>query len=70
VEEIAAHQHEIDLFADGVFPQNIDPGIEKIARAFGQLVPRASEMHIGNVEELHTSILPQRRGGTEQSPIG
>ena len=53
VEEIAAHKYEIDLFFDSESMQHIDPRIEKVPWTFGQLVPRAAEMHIGNVEEFH-----------------
>jgi len=53
VKKVAAHQHKIDLFIDRVAPQHIGPGVKKIPRAFGELVPCAPEMHVGDVQELH-----------------
>ena len=58
VKKVAAHQHKIDLFFDRVAPQHIGPGVKKIPRAFGKLIPCAPEMHIGNMQKLHTGILP------------
>jgi hypothetical protein len=49
------HNDEINLFADGVFLQNVNPGIEKIARRFVELIARAAQMNIGNVQEFHSS---------------
>jgi hypothetical protein len=43
MKKIAAHYHEIDLLANGVFLQNVNPRVEKIARAFVQLIARAAE---------------------------
>jgi hypothetical protein len=57
VKEIAAHNDKIDLFSDSIPLQYIDPRVEKIARALSQLVSRASEMHIGDMEKLHEAIL-------------
>jgi hypothetical protein len=63
MKEIAAHQHKFDLLPDGVPSQNIDPRVEEITRALSQLISRASEMHIGDMKELHTGILPYARSG-------
>ena len=54
MEKIAAHDDEIDLFRNGVFLQNINPRIIKIARRFIELITRAAEMNVGNMEELHS----------------
>lgn len=42
MEKVAADDDEIYIFTDGITLQNIDPGIEKISRAFGQVVSRTS----------------------------
>ena len=57
VEKIAAHYDEINRFADGVFTQNVNPGIEKITRRLVQLIARAAEMDIGDMEEFHSLIV-------------
>src|SRR4051794_27519012 len=57
MKKIAAHNDEIDLFADRVFLQNIDPRIEKITRRFVELITRAAEMHVRNVKKFHSVII-------------
>ena len=65
VKKISAHDDKIDLFADRVFFENIDPRIEKITRALWQLVPGTAEMHIRNMQKLHKFILPQAEFNAE-----
>jgi hypothetical protein len=57
VKKVSAYKDKIHIAIDGIFFQNIDPGIEKISRTFGQLIPCASQMHIGNMQKLHLFIL-------------
>jgi hypothetical protein len=57
VKEVAAHDDEIDPFVDPVTLQNVDPSVEKIPRAFRQIVSGTSEMDVGNVQEPHLSSI-------------
>ena len=60
MKKIAAHQDEINPFSDSVTPQNIHPCVEEIARAFGKLISRASQMHIRQMQKLHILIITER----------
>jgi hypothetical protein len=62
MEKIAAHYHKIDLFIDSVFLQHIHPRIEKIARALRQLVARAAQVHVRDMEEFHGVNYSRRLG--------
>lgn len=65
MEEITAHYDKIDPFIDRVSFEHIDPRVEKVPRAFSQLISGTPEMHIGNMKELHIAkfiIAATRRG--------
>ena len=53
MKEIAAHQNEIDTLFDGVAFQHVDPRVKEIARAFGELITRAAQVHVGDVQKSH-----------------
>jgi hypothetical protein len=57
MKKVTAHDHEIHVLADRVLLQYIDPRVEKIARAFGQLVARTAQVHVGDMQKLHEKIL-------------
>jgi hypothetical protein len=60
VKEIAAHDDKIDALANRVTLENVLPGIEKITGALGKLVSRTPEVHIRDMQELHTRSLAYR----------
>ena len=53
VKKIAAHQYEVDPAVDRVSAKHIHPRVEKIARAFSELIARTAEMHIGDMQKSH-----------------
>jgi hypothetical protein len=53
MEEIAAHNNKIYLFAYRVPPQNINPRVKEVARTLSQLIPGTSEVHIGDMQKFH-----------------
>ena len=67
MKKIAANDNEINLFANRVFLQNVNPGIEKIARRFVELIARAAKVNIGNMQEFHKIIIANLRENTEFS---
>jgi NAD(P)-dependent dehydrogenase (short-subunit alcohol dehydrogenase family) len=62
VKKIAAHDHKINFFVDRVLLNDVYPRIEKITRAFRQLISRAAKMNIGDVKETHVCSLPKLEG--------
>ena len=60
MKKIAAHQDEINFFTNGVFFKTSIHASKKSRGRFVELIARAAEMHVGNVEEFHRDILPQR----------
>jgi hypothetical protein len=65
MEKIAAHNDKIHPFADGILFQNVNPGVEEIARRFVKLVARAAEMNVGNVQEFHNIIIANQPEKTQ-----
>ncbi len=57
MKKVSAHQHKIHLAVDGISLQNIDPRVEKIPRAFRQLIARAAQMDVRNMQKLHPHIV-------------
>ena len=54
VEKVTAHDHEVDVFFNAVSSQHVHPRVKKIAWALRELVPCATQVHVGNVQELHS----------------
>jgi hypothetical protein len=57
MKEIPTHQNKFNSLVYRVPLEDVHPRLKKISRAFGKLVPRASQMHIRDMEKLHNPNL-------------
>jgi hypothetical protein len=57
VKKIPAHQYKIGLAFYCIPLQDIDPRVEKIARALRQLIACAAQVHVRNMQKLHSHIV-------------